>query len=267
MRLIIRAFILPKKGSTIEECDDKFYPKYLNGQGDAYELSDQRLTALGIADGATEGLLSGAWADILVKAFCRSNNDRPNINLIVEKALKNWELWMKNYLVERGRHNKPIQWYEEPGLKKGSFSTLLGLVFSNNEESDGGEWQALAIGDSCLFLIRDENLVQSFPIEDSSSFGNCPALISSNPMRNRDLTESGKIYSGKWCSNDNFYLMTDALACWFLQESEAGKLPWLSYPFAEINKELTFESWVDKLRSTNEMKNDDVTLIHIEVSK
>lgn len=267
MKLIIRPFRLQKAGNTFEECEDQSFHAFMKSGQDAYELSDQNLSVVGVADGATEGILSGKWAEILIKTACRSKNSSPDIELLVEKASKAWFSWMENYLAEREKHNNPIRWYEEPGFKAGSFSTLLRLVLSDSERSEGGDWHALAVGDSCLFHIRTKKLVRSFPIENSSGFNNNPSLISSNPLNNKDLSELSSVLSGEWCSHDSFYLMTDALACWFLKEKEADKSPWESYPFINDNKEMKFECWIEYLRRLNKIKNDDVTLIHIEIAK
>lgn len=84
---------------------------------------------------------------------------------------------------------------------------------------------------------------------------------------NKDLSDYCKIITGNWTSHDRFYLMTDALACWFLHEIESGESPWSCYPFVRSNEKVTFESWVKRLRSSKRMRNDDVTLIHVEAVK
>lgn len=267
MDLLVRSFRLQKAGNLFEECEDKSYPKCLNKKQEVRRIAAQHRFAFGIADGATESMLSREWAEILVKAFCRSRDSQMDIRFVVEKASEDWSFWIKDYIAKRERRNKPIKWYEEPGLKAGSFSTLLGLVFVDLDGFTGGTWQALAVGDSCLFHIRDGSLIQDFPIESSSAFGNRPSLIASNPARNRNLIESCNVTSGEWLAHDRFYLMTDALACRFMQESDAGNSPWLSYPFVNDNKAADFEIWVDGLRMAKKMKNDDVTLIAIEVAK
>jgi hypothetical protein len=266
MNVIVRWFRTQKAGNAFEECEDKSYPKYLNEKHGVYGFSSQNFLAFGVADGATEGMFSGVWAEILVKAFCRSKNNNVDVEYVVDKASKDWNSWMRNYIAERVRHSKPIQWYEEPGLKAGGFSTLLGFVLTYSEESRSSVWRALAVGDTCLFCVRDGKLVLSFPIENSSDFSNRPSLISSNLARNKESSESKRIFQSEWYAHDLFYIMTDALACWFLQEYEAGNSPWLSFPFVcNGSEEVTFESWVESLRSAKKMKNDDVTLIHIEV--
>ena len=50
-------------------------------------------------------------------------------------------------------------------------------------------WQAVAVGDSCLFVVRGGRLYSSFPLEDTAQFDNSPALVCSNPANAGDLWE------------------------------------------------------------------------------
>ena len=267
MNVIVKSFRTQKAGNTFEECEDKSYSKsILNERQRVYRFSSQNLLTFGVADGATEGMFSGVWAEILVKAFCRSKNNKFDIGCVVNKASKDWDSWMRNYIAERERYNKPIQWYEEPGLRAGSFSTLLGLILTYSEGSCSNILKAFAVGDTCLFCVRDGKLDLCFPIESSTDFNNRPFLISSNQERNKSLLESKRFYQSEWYAHDIFLIMTDALACWFLKEYEAGNSPWCSFPFVSHDgEEVSFESWVDSLRNAKKMKNDDVTLMQIEV--
>ncbi len=152
MQIFVESFLLPKDGNTKEEYEDAFYPEYCGKhQGE--------LLRFAAADGITEGILSGKWAKILVKKFYRKkfcSFDTPNQEAkdFIESAYKAWNPWKKNYLNERERCNKPIQWYEEPGLQAGAFSTLLGLVLEDSKEGQSRKWNAIAIGDTCLFHVR-----------------------------------------------------------------------------------------------------------------
>ena len=40
-------------------------------------------------------------------------------------------------------------------------------------------WKAVSVGDCCLFIIRDDKLIEKFPIEVDSDFDNTPSLIGS----------------------------------------------------------------------------------------
>lgn len=265
MDVVVRSFRIQKVGNGFEECEDKSYPTYLNCKQGVRKISGKVPLTFGLADGATEGMFSGVWAEILVKSFCRAKDMHPDMSLVLAKASASWNSWMRNYLAERERRKKPIQWFEEPGLKAGGFSTLLGLVLTDGEDSNGGKWWALAVGDTCVFQVREKGLITSFPMESSSSFSSTPSLVCSNAARNARILEANKTCQAEWHAGDRFYLMTDAIACWFLREYEEGNQPFLSFPYADGALGEDFELWADSLRSAKQMRNDDVTLIDIEI--
>lgn len=55
--------------------------------------------------------------------------------------------------------------------------------------------------------------------------------------------------------------MTDALAEWFLKETEKGHTPWRE--LAELTKD-SFITWVEAQRHDRTLKNDDVTWLVLE---
>ena len=59
--------------------------------------------------------------------------------------------------------------------------------------------------------------------------------------------------------------MTDALACWFLRESEGGNRPWNILRDLDTHDQISFAELIADLRSDQRIKNDDVTLVRIEV--
>jgi hypothetical protein len=70
--------------------------------------------------------------------------------------------------------------------------------------------------------------------------------------------------NGEWKDGDVFYLMTDALACWFLKRWELGSSPLLL--LNEVQNQTDFERLVEDQRvdatedGARKLKNDDVTL-------
>jgi hypothetical protein len=60
-----------------------------------------------------------------------------------------------------------------------------------------------------------------------------------------------------------FYLMTDALSCWFLRECEWGREPWRI--LNDLGTHEGFAKLVGDLRAAGDMKNDDVTLLRIDI--
>jgi hypothetical protein len=259
MKIFVTSFWLPKAGNTHDEYEDAFYP-HQDGEHQGIHF------CFAVADGASEGILSGKWAEILVKSFCRFVAPHSNFKGLLERVYKDWNFWKKSYLHNREKRKSPIQWYEEPGLQAGAFSTFLGLMLTDRGEELPKKWNAIAIGDSCLFQVRDEILLTRFPLTHSSEFNNRPLLISTNPPRNNGVLEAINIKSGNWCIEDRFYLMTDALASWFLQEYEADQAPWrILRDFDTIDQQQSFKEWIHNLREKNQMRNDDVTLIRLDI--
>jgi hypothetical protein len=72
---------------------------------------------------------------------------------------------------------------------------------------------------------------------------------------------------GWWKKGDSFFLMTDALAQWFLTEHEKEHKPWepLWRGLADKDPTAALTSLVKDLRSSGELKNDDVTLLVIDL--
>lgn len=257
MNVNVISFCLPKAGNKPSECEDSLFPK---NQGDI----SNGVMKFAIADGASEGMLSGRWAEILVKTYCRDNDS--NFENILLRAYNKWDLYIKSYIHSREVHNRPIQWYEEHGLRVGAFSSLLGLTIKEVKGSSGGKWEAAAIGDSCLFQVRQRDVICRFPIRTSDEFSSRPLLVSSNPKNNKDLMIENMKYNGNWQIDDVFYLMTDALALWFMQQYESGKKPWdVLGNFNTIDETQSFRDWIMELRDCKAIRNDDVTFVRITI--
>jgi hypothetical protein len=160
---------------------------------------------------------------------------------------------------------KPLPWYAEEKVRKGAFSTVLGLTLEDQDKNGGsGVWKALAVGDSCLVQIRNEMLLSSFPLSSAAEFTNSPFLLGSSPEANTGIDSEVRSMTGDWQSGDRFYLMTDAIAAWFFREVENNQAPWHALGDLDTD-ELPFRPWLDELRTTHQMRNDDVTLYRIEL--
>jgi len=217
-----------------------------------------------VADGATEAMLSGLWADVLTKRFGRHPAKDIGITALLESSYPSWEKTKAAYLKGREHDKKPIQWYEEPALEAGAFATFLGIQFQDSKNHEGRSWRCMAVGDACLFLIRADQVQIRFPVETSNGFSNTPDLLSSNPARNRTISGRVKEVCGEWQAGDQFYLMTDAISCWFLKEVESGKNPWKQLSsFLDSDYKDGFADWLGGLRTAKEMRNDDVTLLRV----
>src|SRR3989442_13722738 len=98
-----------------------------------------------IADGASEGMLSGAWARILVALHCRFEWTCNSLEQFLERAYQDWRSFKSEYLRDRKKRNNQVQWYEKPGLKEGSFSTIFGVTPHGPSNSQCGQRTAFAL--------------------------------------------------------------------------------------------------------------------------
>ena len=256
MRVHVTTAWVPRAGSNEAQYEDAFYPGH-DGPRHARRLR------FAVADGASESMLSGLWAGLLVRTWCKARRRRlPEILDVAEAA---WDVELAAYLEERGRTDRPIQWFEEPGLERGAYATLLGLAFTT--EHGGGRWQATAVGDSCLFQVREGELLSAFPIKSSDEFDSAPKLVPSRASdRGRGrLLDAVDEETGDWRSGDTFWLLTDAVAAWFLRthEAEADAEPWDVLASVEAD---AFADWVESRRADRSLRNDDVTVMRIDVA-
>jgi hypothetical protein len=265
MLAMISTFSVPKRGSSPQEYEDAVW---IGPDGDGTgELQAFSLTTA-IADGASESLLAGRWARRLVEVFGtnKATRTRPAFIAAYRAAAGGWNDEVAEYLKEREERGSPIQWYEEPGLAKGAHATILAAEFRDGRRGRARTWSASALGDSCLFQVRDELLYASFPISDVSYFSYQPPLLGSRGVDEAVLRRHVKVTTCDWERGDSFYLMTDALAAWFLRLNESGGRPW--GPLRDMDTfdaELDFGDWVEEQRDRDQMNNDDTTLIRIDL--
>jgi len=225
-----RGFSLPKAGNSQAEYEDAFGTDASQGR-------------FAIADGASESSFAGPWAKGLVEGYIHNPGS--------------WSRWLpgarKTWFETFQDHE--FSWYTEEKFNEGAFATFLGIAIDRLNQ----KWQAVAVGDCCLFHMHDQILLHAFPVDRSSAFGNQPDLIGSR-------TSSSKInrlrMEGDWRLGDRMFLMTDALAQWFLQKMENQQEPWKEI-IALTNQE-AFEEWIGRIRENKELRNDDVTLMVID---
>lgn len=255
MQILVEGFWLPKDGNSEEEYEDALSHRKVQGK------LARKEPRFAVADGATESSFSGLWAQLLVDSNSRAPLSAANVRRRVEVL---GERWLDQVTT------KPLPWYAERKVQQGAFSTFLGLSLENHasEASSGGVWTAFAIGDSCLFQVRDSELVACFPVEHADQFGYHPLLLSSIPQRNNVVWErlNELERTERWLPGDTFFLMTDALAQWFLGKAEQAEQPWLTLKQLMGQSDLPmfsdqFERWVNTVRDANKMRNDDITLL------
>jgi len=249
MQACTRTLWLPKAGNTVEEYEDACSP---------LRSVNRELWAIrcAVADGATEASFSASWARLLIRAYCKGQWSGRRLFLTLARLQKIWRQELDAL---------QLPWYAEEKLRSGAFASLLGFTLVAPVEENAGGWTAEAVGDSCLFQVRADDVITAFPMSCAAEFNSRPHLIGSIASSNEHLLEHVRTARGGWEPGDIFYLMTDALACWFLSTVEAGDQPWLELANAGAGGRPSFAAWIDQLRGERAIRNDDVTLLQVTV--
>lgn len=258
MRFSITHLATQKLGNRPKEYEDWF----ASDPPEASQLSNLYL-CLSITDGATESIFSSLWAKLLAEDFILQKSTHTDaLKAIVAGKSEAWT---------RAIESKSLPWYAEEKARYGAFATVLGAYFFTKPERGRlrGRFRAVALGDSCLFQIRDGKLRRAFPIQQSNEFDSHPALLSTRVSANRNVWEKVRHNWGGWKAGDTFFFATDALSAWFLQQTESGRSP-----FGRVLELLSkdpersrsnFVELVQLLRDDQELKNDDVTCSIVEL--
>ena len=162
------------------------------------------------------------------------------------------------------------------GVSQGASATFLGLVLQlplSLRKRGGGEGGFLRAGrpspSATLPLAHPRRCTcfAHFPSTHAEQFDNFPKLVGSR-MSVEDIRARQSLWpDGRGQSGDRLWMMTDALAQWCLTEIEAGGILGTTGISSDAAGEATdqFVSLIEGLRDTGKLRNDDVTLLAIEL--
>jgi hypothetical protein len=256
MRVSAQALWLPKAGNTPGEYEDACWPQ------EAIFAKEMARFRCAVADGATETSFSGLWANQLVREYCR----RASVKQFVESLPRLRQEW------QRQVYAKPLPWYAEEKARSGAFAAFLGLTVRRAAPNRKypAIWEAVAIGDCCVFQVRAGQMLQAFPLERAEQFNSRPYLLGTRGPDAERLQENLTTARGGCEDGDAFYLMSDALACCFLSYHERGVD---SFACLEaLCDPAVFAAFVQEIRTRRDaeghswLRNDDVTLLRISLA-
>jgi len=249
VRLQVRSFSIAKSGNQDRENED------------AYQYDVER-GLLAVADGASDAFESRRWAQTLAEAFIREPppQDPDLLQQWLAAPIEEWKA---------GINWADLPWYGAEKARRGAFATLLGLIVEAPAVDPGlpvpaVRWQAMAVGDSCLFQVRGQELLAHLPVERSAEFDTTPALLSTRPEYNRRSLRGLCSVDGECRPGDIFLLATDALSAWLLRQEEQNAPPWRR--FAAMGEE-ELGNLLAELRSGQEIRDDDVTLLQAYIGQ
>ena len=250
INLKVTHFKTHKKGDTLDNCQDAF-------------AINQKIDRYAIADGATLSFFPKEWAELLVSHFC--NPEEPDFSF----ENFNWCDWIKpiqqRWLEKVSKivqENKSYLLVDRLSNYESALSTFIGMEFNKERDS----WNAIVIGDSCLFH-RNENESEfiSYPLKSLEDFQFRPNSFASFE-RDNPVGDSPKEYEGFAKPGDIFILATDALSKYIFMHNEIGKKDFIFKELLQIENPKHFEEFVKNARNAElKLVNDDVTLMVISV--
>jgi hypothetical protein len=260
----ISAFTLQKFGNDLLDNQDAFRPRLFPSRHPAAaseRTSAQSIMCAAIADGASEGLLSDLWARCVAGAAIRQDFDHWNWERLWSDASGRWNRFQRRKLADGRALTGLPAWMEEPALAPGAFTTLAAISIAAS-----GLWRAFAIGDSCLFHVQGGRVAAVWPYASSAQFSNQPYLLGSEKAANELLAAHAVSTAGTCQSGDLLVLATDAVAAWLLREMESGRE--ISQTLQDLGTKdgAGFTSLVQAARARGEMRNDDSTLLKIQLT-
>lgn len=227
---------------------------------DAFALDAERGVAA-IADGVSSAIFSGPWARLLVESVVASPPNLDDTDAFVAWLAEERQAWRSQIDMSR------LTWYQRPKMVDGAMTTLAWVELLPVETADDGHAtryrvHSAAIGDSCLFHVRDGKCIGVFPMNSSGEFGLNPAVVGS-VNRNLDHQLGFHLYDEECPVGDLLVLTTDAIALWAFQRQEAGEpVDWTRY------WDLSDDEWrseIFALREDHRMRFDDSTLVLLRV--
>lgn len=216
-----------------------------------------------VADGATTAPYSGQWARLLVRSFVRKPPPAFNQGAVQEWLQRPRRLWGRQIPWSR------LDYFARRNAERGSFSTLVGFRLEIRNPSgrptgdlEGIRWQSLAVGDSCLFHLRNGRVLRAFPLSDPESFDRSPYLLATTPTMDCRLRDHLRVAWGMARPGDVLALCTDALARYVVENTPLGedlvsRLLCGSRPASRS----VFREFVERERTVGSMRNDDVALL------
>lgn len=258
-----RTFWSAKAGNRPTEYEDAYRVVYPHRIGS----NPGEMARVALSDGASESAFAPEWARSLSRHFVDSPPAPGHDGRFPGWLNTGWpEQWLAP-AQEAWRRAVPwerIPWHGEAKTRAGAWATLLGLTFARpTGDARRLAWHAVAVGDSCLFLVRQGELVLSFPLNDPGQFNYTPDLLCSNPANNGRARDRVQRRGGTCRAGDRFILASDALAAWLLERRAAGERPWQTLLTMTAAQ---WPGWLQAQRAGRRMSNDDATLIIIPVA-
>jgi len=245
MKISIKGYISPKEAELFYDCADRY-------------AINQEKNKFAISDGVSKSFFPKVWAETLVRNWVE-NEWKSDVEYI--NTCQNDWLQTVTEIV-----NKPeTKWFTKNAFnrKEAALATFVSLRFFKKKKE--WFWKANALGDSFLFFVPsnwkdfEKDVLKLSSKIEPIVFDNFPDYLASIGTKHNGERQT----SEKALSEGTFFLMTDALAEWFLNEQNNA-----IYKTAVWKSQTDFERFIVEER-LSKLGNDDsaILIIHIEDDK
>ena len=235
----LRAYITHKNAEKYSDCADYF----------GICLQQKKVA---VSDGVSQSIMPLEWAKILVAEFLNGTWDPCKDILPLQKK---WYEQAEAYLnKQRSLGKNP--WMLENCItnRDGAGATFCGITF--NDET---HWEAKILGDSCLVLLEDNNILEIISSKDGK-FDNRPDYFDSFKEKRGNV----KTKKGDLKSNQCLLLVSDPFSELFQNVRNTEKEKIIVEKILSLKDYEEYLKLVDEFRDSYHMHNDDSTLIIIE---
>lgn len=244
MKVIVKSFMTHKRGECDTDIQDSVH----------YNVN---LGRFALSDGVSGSFLPQLLAKQLTRDYVNSTSivefpDTTTLQMKFQQA-------RNRYMASLTEEERTLQEMVEDEFKGGA-ATFIGVNIKNNLVS----WQV--IGDSCLFILPDEEPIQcvcSMPVATDASgrliikFNNKPAQIHSDGTILGEWIKGSKILNSGW-----ILLMSDAMSAWFIKQYNEG-IPVQEQLF-DLVDHIAFENFVEREYQVGNLKSDDESVILVK---
>jgi len=210
---------------------------------------------IAVADGASESIYSGIWAETIVNKYLEygaSLLNQENLEDLQEQFLTH-----AYQCIEEAPDTR--QWFLYEKLERGTGATLIALEFSSSRTVD-----ILSVGDSCLFWKENysSEQIEMFPELSVQDFGNLPGSICHLSQSWNHLNQCIQQKRLTYTNQFQALICSDAFACWLVRELETNPSIWDDF-FKFEQEQSNFQEFISDLRNKNKIRNDDVAVVTI----
>lgn len=238
MKIRIKGFITSKKSELYSDCADNY-------------AINQENNKFAISDGVSKSFFPKVWSDILVKKYV-DQKDWKDEEFIIE-CQKEWQAKIDEIVSQ-----SDVKYYTRNAYnrKAPALATFVGLQFLESDQ----KWIAQALGDSFLFFIPKGSTEIEIKLSTKPEpivFDNFPDYLSSIGISHKG---DKKPIKGEKIKEGTFYLMTDALAEWFLLNTEQAK-----QTLDNIKTQEQYLETIANERNANRLNDDDSAVLILEL--